>query len=184
MTSAGLYSEVASSLDPKSLTSLARRQHEFEPAPSLEKCVAEAVYETVRLSVLSNAPSRLHCLWAAKDAAAAIDFALKHYPITFGENGMGQGAVPVSTADGRWVVLDMNLFRLAAIGEDVTANEEALSKLEVTARSYWSGEESEAPFHEVLCDKLWVWTTFLTPAGSPPPFAEFMKKRTGGVHES
>lgn len=177
VASSKLYKEVSDSLTAGGLAELSGRIGDFEAAPSLEKCVAEAIYEETRMRALPEAPSRLRCLFAARDAIAAIEFSSAYLPPpVFDANGMGSsGAFPVSTADGKWVRLDMNLFHLPkAIGADKSCNERALDEVRRSAGAYWRGEESDKPFVEVLCEKLWLWTHFLTSSGAPPAFKDFI----------
>lgn len=177
VASSKLYNEVSDNVTASGLAELSGRIGDFEAAPSFEKCVAEAIYEEARMRVLPEAPSRLRCLFAARDAVAAIEFSLVYLPPpVFDANGMGgSGAFPVSTADGKWVMLDMNLFRLPkTIGADKSCNERALDEVRRSAESYWRGEESDKPYVEVLCEKLWLWTYFLTPSGPPPAFRNFV----------
>jgi hypothetical protein len=103
VASSPLFQAVDNDLSPEGLASLNERRTEFTEAPSLEKCIAEAIYERVRRQVLPEAPSRLHCLFAALDAIAAIQFAdLYLPPPIFNAQGIAEGgAAPVSTADGR-----------------------------------------------------------------------------------
>lgn len=164
------------------IAELDRRRSEFSSAPTLEKCVAEAVYEERRRELLPEAPSRLYCLFAAEDGGAAIDF-LSAYgpPLRFDASGMSQsGAMPVSTADGMWVALDMHLFQIPQLGDRADENERALSTLREEASRYWSGVESSRPFVEVLCEKLWRWTAFIDERGAPE-FASWMRQRETGA---
>jgi hypothetical protein len=97
---------------PESLSALGARRAEFDDTPTLEKCVSEAVFEQVRERVLPGAPSRLNCLFAAPNLATAMEIWGEYVPAPrFDAEGMGLGgAVPVSTADGRWVAVDLRLF--------------------------------------------------------------------------
>jgi hypothetical protein len=183
VVTSALYRAVDSNLEPQQLVELVRRRNKFQPEPTLEKCVGEAVYERVRLRVLPDAPSRLRCLWAALDAGSALEFAERYLPPPVFDASTGiatnRGAIPVSTADGRWVAVDMHLFRiLSAVTEDAGSNRMGLEELEAFAERYWRGEESNSPFVEVLADKLWEYTAFINDAGSPPPYS--MWRVTGG----
>jgi hypothetical protein len=174
-----LYRTVAQGLHAQGIAELSSRRSEFEAAPSLEKCVAEAVYEELRQEVLPLAPSRLNCLFAAEDAIAAIEF-LRTYgpPPRFDASGMSEsGAIPVSTADGAWVALDMHLFCLAAVSDRVEQNRQLLDALRDKAACYWSGELSPDPFAEILCEKLWRWTDFIGAQGAPAEFAVWANQR-------
>jgi hypothetical protein len=177
-----LYNQVTASLDGNHLAKLDKRRADYAQQPSLEKCVAEAIYERVRQQVLPDAPSRLRCLWAALDGLAAIQFASAALgPPTFDLSGFGNiAAVPVSTADGRWVAVDMRLFAIPMnISSDVSANSEVMEQVELLAQRYWKGEESDAPFIEVLAEKLWKWTALLpeyVARGQPlPSYREFAR---------
>jgi hypothetical protein len=120
-----LYHRVVASLDPNDLVELDRRRTEYVAQPSLEKCVAEAMSERVREQLLPEAPSRLTCLWATLDAYGALQFAFAAVAAqVLDASGMSNiGATPVSTADGKWVALDMRLFSAPEhIGADASAN--------------------------------------------------------------
>jgi hypothetical protein len=130
---------------------------------------------------LPLAPSRLNCLFAAEDGGAAIEF-LSAYgpPLQFDAAGLSaSGAMPVSTADGIWIALDMHLFQIPQLADQADANARALSSLREEASRYWSGVESPHPFVEVLCEKLWRWTAFINEQGAPDEFASWMRQRKG-----
>lgn len=178
--SSPLYEQVAANLDADRLAHFDQQRDAFDAAPTLEKCVSEAVYERVREQILPDAPSRLRCLWAALDAGAAMQFAQVYLPPpVFDAEGFGNiVAMPVSTADGKWVALDMHLFEIPqSINSDAETNAAALSHIEDRARRYWSGEQSEDLFVEVLAEKLWQWTAYFTDGRVPPPYSEFRGHR-------
>lgn len=174
-----LYHAVAQDLDAQRLAELHARRAEFASAPTLEKCVAEVVYEQRRRELKQQAPSRLDCLFAAEDAIAAIDFLAAYGgPLQLDASGMSQsGAMPVSTADGFWVALDMRLFQVPQLADRADENQRALSALRDEASRYWSGGRSPNPFVEVLCEKLWRWTAFIDEEGAPEEFASWVRRR-------
>src|SRR5512144_589210 len=53
-----LFVEVDRNLEARSLAEIAKRLDTFSPQPTIEKCVAEAIYERARKRVLPDAPSR------------------------------------------------------------------------------------------------------------------------------
>lgn len=176
-----LFCALPSDLDAEQITALAGRRSQFAAEPSLEKCVGEAVYEQVRQRVLPSAPSRLRCLFAALDMLAAIEFAQLYLPASAfePEGGIGHhGAMPVSTADGKWVALDMHLFEVpTALGADSESNAESIESVEAQAERYWRGEQSSELFVEILAERLWQWTVFISEAGVPPGYAEWHASR-------
>ncbi len=179
ITESALYEAVAQEIGAQRIAEFDARRGEFAPTPTLEKCVAEAVYEERRRDLLPKAPSRLNCLFAAEDAVAAIDF-LRAYgaPLQFDASGMSQsGAMPVSTADGLWIALDMHLFQIPQLADRADENERGLSALREEASRYWRGGKSASPFVEVLCEKLWRWTAFIDEQGAPDGFASWMRRR-------
>jgi len=75
---------------------------------------------------------------------------------------------------GRWVALDMHLFGIpSAITRDAGSNAAALAEVEALAERYWRGEQSDAPFVEVLAEKLWLYTAFITDAGLPLQYSQW-----------
>ena len=175
-----LFGLLGAELDPARLAELDARRGEFDPEPTLEKCVAEAIYETVRQRLLPDAPSRLDCLFAALNVNGALEFAARYGPpLVFDEKGMStSGVVPVATADGCWVALDMHLFDIPqAIGPDEAANAQELHRLSAEAERYWRGEQSDTVFVEVLAEKLWQWTAFISDGHPPPPYAQWRATR-------
>jgi hypothetical protein len=174
-----LYQAVAHEFGADRIAELHARRAEFASAPTLEKCVAEAVYEQRRRELVPRAPGRLDCLFAAEDAIAAIDFLAAYgAPLQFDASGMSEsGAMPVSTADGVWVALDMQLFQIPELADRTDENERALSALLEEASRYWSGGSSPIPFVEVLCEKLWRWTAFIDDQGAPDQFAVWIRRR-------
>ena len=117
------------------------------------------IYEDVRRSVLPDAPSRLDCVFAGVDAVAAIEFASAY--IGTGMLGPEAGALPVSTADGAWVAVDMHLFEISErLPIDRLGVSAALRDLRARAERYWCGEQSSEPLVEVLAERLWLWTRF------------------------
>jgi len=180
VSSSTTYADVARlGLDPARLAAAGKQ---WSPSqPSLAKCVGEAVYEAERVRVSPSAPSRLHCLFVASDAMTAVTIAERCLPPPqFDSSGFSDPAVvPASTADGPWIPLDMELFDIPTdplpTVPSVLGSE--LQRLAVLAKRYWSGETSNAPQVEVLTEKLWLWTRYLTPA-PPPPFTEWMARHS------
>jgi hypothetical protein len=174
-----LYQAVAHELGAERIAELHARRAEFAPAPSVEKCVAEAIYEQRRRELVPRAPSRLDCLFAAEDAIAAIDFLAAYgAPLQFDASGMSEsGAMPVSTADGAWIALDMQLFGIPQLADRAEENGRALSALRDEAFRYWTGASSPSPFVEVLCEKLWRWTAFIDEQGAPDEFVSWIRHR-------
>jgi hypothetical protein len=154
-----LFRELPRDLDPGALARLRLRREEYARRPSLEKCVAEAVFERVRARVAPAAPSRLSCLFAAVDAESAARFAIRWLPDPeFDDHGFSDvGALRVRTGGAPWVAVDMSLFFLPeAIGDSETANERALERTTLRAERYWRGDRGGRPFVEVLATSLAV----------------------------
>lgn len=172
VAASALFRELENDPDPARIAELHKRRTEFDAAPTLEKCVGEAVYEHVRQRVLPSAPSRLECLFAALDIFGAIEFSQVYLPPpTFNTSGMSEGgATPVSTADGNWVAADMRLFEIPTnLGSDPPLNAQAIRETETLANRYWRGEQSSDLFVEILAERLWQYTAFITEDGLPPP---------------
>ena len=170
VASSPLYAEVEANLTGGGLTELDARRSQYDAAPTLEKCAGEAVFEAVRREVSPTAPSRLNCLFATEDMYGAVEFLRKFAPpLRFDAEGFGShAALPVSTADGAWVAVDMRRFVLPQVGPDARSNDGALGSVRDAAAGYWRGDVSGAPFVEVLCEKLWRWTAYIATNGAPP----------------
>lgn len=159
LASSALYRCLPRDLDLGALERLHERRGDFERWPTLEKCVAEAVYDRTRVRVRPDSPSRLHCLFAALDAESAMAFAIDWMPEPiFDEHGLSDlGAMPVRTNGARWIAVDMNLFTIPErIGESEIGNDYALRSTEKRAEKYWSGQRSKRVFVEVLADSLTI----------------------------
>jgi hypothetical protein len=157
LASSALFRNVPQDIDPGALARLHLRRDEFERWPTLEKCVAEAVYERTRVRVRPDAPSRLHCLFAALDAESAMAFAIDWMPEPiFDEHGLSDlGAMQVRTNGARWIAVDMNLFGIPErIDASEIGNDYALRSTGKRAEKYWSGQCSKRVFVEVLADSL------------------------------
>jgi hypothetical protein len=152
-----LFRALPQTLDPRRLAALDARRGEFPRAPSLEKCIAEAVFERVRRRVVPSAPSRLRCTFAALDAVSAMRFAVEWFPEQlFDEHGLSDlHAIRVRTAGSPWIALDMNLFFVPVrIGQSEHRNAHALAATAKRARRYWAGEQSREPAVEILAESL------------------------------
>jgi hypothetical protein len=162
----------ASAFNGAEMAELAQRRSGLAPTPTLEKMWAEAIYEAVRRRVLPDAPSRLDCLYAVQVGYDAFDILpeLGLARRTFGPSGFptsGPMIVPARTR-GRWVPVDMRLFKSAApLAPDQAAITRARETTERLAESYWKGGTSQARITELLCDGLDVegWAGY----SAPPP---------------
>jgi hypothetical protein len=66
----------------------------------------------------------------------------------------------------------MHLFRTPQRVEDGRSIEAIIREMEASAETYWRGQASSQPFIEILAEKLWLWTAFISD-GPPPPYCEF-----------
>ena len=146
--------------DPASLVNLSHERGNLPPPASLEKLIAEAVYERVRQEVVPDAPSRLDCVFAALDAYAAMDFvwATSTPPIIDPETGWVLNwplAKLVSTGGRPWIALDMTLFSMhQETAQDEGGIVEQIGQLEAQARNYWQGQRGQAPIIEILVEAV------------------------------
>ena len=149
----------ASAFDVPAMTRLVRSHSGPGRAPTLEKMWVEAIYEAVRHRLLPDAPSRLDCLYAVQMGYDAFDILpeLGLTTSTFAPSGFptsGPMVIPART-NGRWVPVDMHLFRaVPALAPDEAAIAAALNTTERLAECYWTGGASSAPITELLCEGL------------------------------
>lgn len=145
---------------PRSLVRLASEREYLPPPVSLEKLIAEAVFERVRQEVSPDAPSRLNCVFVALDAYEAADFAAKQSgepivdPVT-GDVVNWPALIPVSTGGRPWIALDMRLFSMhvrTAVDEPGIVDQ--LERLDSQARDYWEGCIGPDPLIEVLIEAV------------------------------
>lgn len=174
-----LFAELSRDASPSGIAAVRSRLDEFDATPTLEKCVAELVYEQVREGTLPLAPSRLNCLFVARDAASAVQFAAAYIPmVIYPSRDTNLAALAVSTADRAWVELDMYLFATMSLaGRDEPQIAKTLEALTAQADRYWTGEQSSSPFPEILAEKLWRWTAFIGDEGPPPDYATWLTSR-------
>jgi hypothetical protein len=94
-------------------------------------------------------------------------------------SGFGSwSAVPVSTANGKWVELDMNLFVAVPIDDkDEVTVSQTIEQLTSQAQRYWRAEQSGQPFGEVLAEKLWRWTAFIRGSHAPDDYLSWRSSR-------
>jgi hypothetical protein len=124
------------------------------PGPSIEKLWAEAVYEQVRLEMQPDAPSRLECIFASEMGNQPFDILdeLGGAPAVFAPSGValaGPMIVPATTR-GRWIALDMHLFKVAGplIPDPAVLEATRIAYCDLAER-YWSGQCTDQPLTDV-----------------------------------
>lgn len=153
-------SVVAGINDLAVLLKLASERELLPPPVSLEKLIAEAVFERVRQEVVPEAPSRLNCVFVALDAYGAADFAVEQSGAPIIDPATGDVVnwpmlKLVSTGGRPWIALDMRLFSM----HPETANDERglvdqLERLDCQAHDYWRGQMGPNPLIEVLIEAV------------------------------
>lgn len=161
VTSSFAWPSVAMALDdPAALVKLALERNNIPPPVRLEKLIAEAVFEQVRLEVVPDAPSRLNCVFAALDAYGAMDFAAETSGAPIIDQATGDVvnwpvAKLVSTGGRPWIALDMRLFSMhPRTATDEIGMVEQLGRLKDQARDYWKGRTGPTPLIEVLVEAV------------------------------
>lgn len=145
--------------NPAGIVDLVQRRHELPTVPSLEKLWAEAIYECVRQRLQPLAPSRLGCLYAVEMGYDAITILpeLGLDAVTFDRTGLciKGPAVLAGRTCGRWFAADMHLFSLPPTLVPRPAQiAQELTDIELLAERYWSGDASDDPLTELLCEAL------------------------------
>ena len=156
-----VWPSVVAGIDDLALLLKLASEREFLPPPvSLEKLIAEAVFERVRQEVVPGAPSRLNCVFLALDAYGAADFAVEQSGEPIIDPATGDVVnwpmlKLVSTGGRPWIALDMRLFSMhPQTATDERELVDQLERLDCQARDYWRGRMGPNPLIEVLIEAV------------------------------
>lgn len=154
-------SAVAGIDDPQLLVRLSLERDNLPPPVSLEKLIAEAVFERVRQGVVPEAPSRLNCVFVALDVYGAADFAGEQSGEPIIDPATGDVVNwpilrPVSTGGRPWIAVDMRLFSMhPQTAVDQRGIVDQLERLDYQAHAYWRGKKSAPdPLIELLVEAV------------------------------
>jgi len=148
----------AAGSDSRLALALVSRRSAFAPWPTLEKLLAEAIFEEVRLRALPAAPSRLDCVYAVEmgyDAFKILpELGFDLASIRFDASGepLDGPAILAGFTRGSWVAADMHLFSARELRAERNQVDHWIAETEQSAARYWAGEASANPVTELLCE--------------------------------